>query len=460
MRSTAQVCKTHSMKLVLSPQQQLSLQTTADNLQPALQARIQTAFGAGAGAGLLQLGARELRTELPGSLAWFRRLGQLYMSGLCALPDLEEQRERVSVPPPADALAALAASPPPMDGAEYLDAALLERLWSEIEAACRRQLAAHTGTVEAWLHAQSPVWNRVGRVCLHLAENKRDPSRPFAFLATYAVRLSAAGQLQHQPLGRALKQSAQTGDRQQLITLLEPVQRAAKESTLIGELVESRAIFSPQRWDARQAHRFLRDLPALEAAGLSIRVPAWWHTGRPPRPRVSVSIGGREQTSVGLTAMLSFSIEVAVDGAPLSPEEIAALLEGHDGLVMLRGRWVEVDTESLAENLERWQEVAEAAVRDGISFAEGMRLLAGAPSDLLSTADDAADWSDVTAGPWLQQLLAQLRDPGQIGATTEPGEDFRATLRPYQREGVRWLSLLTSLGLGACLADDMGLGKT
>jgi len=35
-----------------------------------------------------------------------------------------------------------------------------------------------------------------------------------------------------------------------------------------------------------------------------------------------------------------------------------------------------------------------------------------------------------------------------------------ATLRPYQVEGYRWLSSLSELGLGACLADDMGLGKT
>jgi len=33
-------------------------------------------------------------------------------------------------------------------------------------------------------------------------------------------------------------------------------------------------------------------------------------------------------------------------------------------------------------------------------------------------------------------------------------------LRPYQQIGVRWLQLLTGLGLGACLADDMGMGKT
>jgi SNF2 family DNA or RNA helicase len=37
---------------------------------------------------------------------------------------------------------------------------------------------------------------------------------------------------------------------------------------------------------------------------------------------------------------------------------------------------------------------------------------------------------------------------------------LKGTLRPYQQVGVRWLHLLTKLGLGACLADDMGLGKT
>ncbi len=38
--------------------------------------------------------------------------------------------------------------------------------------------------------------------------------------------------------------------------------------------------------------------------------------------------------------------------------------------------------------------------------------------------------------------------------------DLTATLRPYQRIGVNWLSFLRSVGLGGILADDMGLGKT
>jgi len=70
----------------------------------------------------------------------------------------------------------------------------------------------------------------------------------------------------------------------------------------------------------------------------------------------------------------------------------------------------------------------------------------------------AADWSRVTAGPWLARTLQTLRSPDGAGA--DPGPTLNGTLRPYQKAGVQWLHLLSGLGLGACLADDMGLGKT
>jgi superfamily II DNA or RNA helicase len=41
-----------------------------------------------------------------------------------------------------------------------------------------------------------------------------------------------------------------------------------------------------------------------------------------------------------------------------------------------------------------------------------------------------------------------------------PSSFLRATLRPYQIDGVKWLIHLYLKGLGGCLADDMGLGKT
>ena len=69
-----------------------------------------------------------------------------------------------------------------------------------------------------------------------------------------------------------------------------------------------------------------------------------------------------------------------------------------------------------------------------------------------------ADWSQVTAGPWLAETLKALRAPD--GADADPGPALKGTLRPYQKAGVQWMHLLSGLGLGACLADDMGLGKT
>jgi non-specific serine/threonine protein kinase len=42
----------------------------------------------------------------------------------------------------------------------------------------------------------------------------------------------------------------------------------------------------------------------------------------------------------------------------------------------------------------------------------------------------------------------------------QPSKALKATLRPYQLEGVKWLLSHYQNELGACLADDMGLGKT
>ena len=151
-------------------------------------------------------------------------------------------------------------------------------------------------------------------------------------------------------------------------------------------------------------------------------------------------------------------MEVTLDGERLSAAEIKALLAGSDGLQLLRGRWVEVDRKKLGRMLERFQAIERAAAKNGLPFAEAMRLVAGASLDEASNSIDA-DWSQLVAGLWLAETLQGLRQPEGL-AQVSPGAELKATLRPYQQAGVRWLYLLTQLGMGACLADDMGLGKT
>ena len=137
------------------------------------------------------------------------------------------------------------------------------------------------------------------------------------------------------------------------------------------------------------------------------------------------------------------------------------IMSSEDGLAYVRGRWIEIDREKLAEALAHWKRVESDVQKAGISFIEGMRLLAGAPLHLDTDRSVEGDgrWAFVDAGAWLSGVITGLRNPEGLSATAETG-DFRGTLRPYQKTGRNWLWFLSQLGLGACLADDMGLGKT
>ncbi len=190
-----------------------------------------------------------------------------------------------------------------------------------------------------------------------------------------------------------------------------------------------------------------------------MRVPGAWRANRPPRPQVSATVGGKAPSGLGADALLDFQMEVTLDGEPLTAAEIKKLLAASDGLHFVRGRWVELDRDKLGRLLEQFRAVEQTAAAGGLTFAEAMRLLAGANVSGEGVADAAPDWSRIVAGPWLAKTLDGLRRPDAL-ARVDPGDALKTTLRPYQQVGVRWLHLLSTLGLGACLADDMGLGKT
>jgi SNF2 family DNA or RNA helicase len=193
-----------------------------------------------------------------------------------------------------------------------------------------------------------------------------------------------------------------------------------------------------------------------------VRMPAAWHARHPPRPEVQVTVGKAPGKGVGADAILDFSIDVTLDGETLTARELRAILDGTDGLALVRGRWVEVDHERLRQVLDRWSSFEEAHVGGGLSIVEGLRLLAGAHVEeggAEPLTAEGAKWSKVVAGESLAKALAGLRSPETL-ADLDPGPSLRAELRPYQKVGLRWLWWLRSLGLGGCLADDMGLGKT
>ena len=447
----------HALTLLLTPHGHLLLVPAADVPPVAtdLQQRLADAFALGAGYGLLHLGAAVVGSVLPPILAWWRSFAVRYVTALCATPESGE----IDVAVPAEAeLAATLVDLPPMTGGEYLTATVLATLWAELDVALRTELAASKLSLPEFFKQRHPAWNLVGRVHFNLAENRRDAEAPFAFLATYTSRLSAQGKAQHQPLSQALTEFSEGKRKMQLLSLLMPVQRAAEQCAWLRDMVDAGEIYHPLRWMPADAWQFLTDVPKLEAAGIVVRAPRNWQAGRPVRPVIKASLGTRPPSLLGMNSLLDFSMEVTLAGERLSAAEIKTLMKGVDGLQLIRGQWVEVDHKKLGRLLERFQTIEQAAADNGLPFAEAMRLMAGASLNDVGEAADA-DWAELTAGPWLAETLRGLRQPEGL-AQISPGPDLKANLRPYQEAGLRWLYLLTRLGLGACLADDMGLGKT
>src|ERR1700730_14860029 len=453
-------------ELYVTSQHKLRVEMRPDegstSLPPATSARIERAFNDGEGAGLLHLATIEIKTPLGPTLAFARDFAQRYFTQLCHLgePDIPEETELVA-PPGDEELSALVLEAPPMRGLVYLDAGALRTAWFELDARVRLEASAHGKGVRAYLHEKNPLWRLVGGVTFHLADSKHDEEDAFSFLATYASGLSERGEAKHLPLARALQEYAGASNRKRLVALLTPIREASDHLPWVHDLVEGGDIYQALAWTPGEAHRFLRDVAVLETSGLIVRIPNWWKADRPPRPQVSIKVGGQQVTSLGADSLLDFSISLTLGGETLTESEKRELLSSGDGLVRLRGQWVEADGERLAAALAHWKSVETEARSGGISFFEGMRLLAGTGRTNDTVGDVPApvrEWSGVEPGDWLSDLLARLRNPEAESDILAQG--LRATLRPYQMAGVKWLALLTSLGLGACLADDMGLGKT
>jgi superfamily II DNA or RNA helicase len=419
------------------------------------------AYGESPARGMLYSATEEMDAALPASFEFARSIARLYFTNLCKAATGEPGGAIPDVPPPTEDLDRAILQAPPMTGLEYLTPEVLSNWWRDLDALTRSEIRGHPGGAQGYLRERNPQWRFVGRVTFHLAENKRDPEYPFAFLATYANGLTAQGKVKHEPLGRALQQYAGEQNRKVMLDLLLPISRASESSELIRELVDSGEIYHPLAWSPREAYEFLQAIPLLESSGLIVRVPDWWNAQKPTRPRVSVKIDTKNSAGIGVDAMLKFSVGVSLEGETLSPDEIAQLLEASGGLIPLKGKWVEVDPEKLKEALEHWKDVEKDVRSEGISFFEGMRLLSGAnlAKDDAGEAETAIrEWSGLTAGAELDSILKGLRSPETQGEAAPP--DLKAELRPYQRTGYAWLRFVARLGLGGCLADDMGLGKT
>ena len=219
------------------------------------------AFAAGDAAGLVALGGQASREGTDATLRYWKSIADTFIRELCQIPDGIDLLPEIPVPD-TTTLAGWVLDAPPMRGAEYLSPEILLSLWDRLDGWVRERIGG-AKTVAAFLQSHAPAWSRVGRVTLHLAENKTDPECPFAFLATYASGLSQAGRLSQLPLGKALQEYSGAKDKPALLKLLTPLHAAARSCPLMENLVESSDIFHALAWTPAEAYLFLQSVLRL-----------------------------------------------------------------------------------------------------------------------------------------------------------------------------------------------------
>jgi hypothetical protein len=151
---------------------------------------------------------------------------------------------------------------------------------------------------------------------------------------------------------------------------------------------------------------------------------------------------------------------LATGGLSLDDGTEIAIAELAQGSVVDGGRFVRLPNGDFVAVEERIRRVmaALANAEPAGPKSPDLRIHQGALAVLETLGAAAEDGGafdvDGEARAWLDRVASLSKREFDVPPT------LHAELRSYQLDGFRWLSYLSALGLGACLADDMGLGKT
>ncbi|MDD2497723.1 MAG: DEAD/DEAH box helicase [Desulfitobacteriaceae bacterium] len=402
---------------------------------------------------LFHLGFLERAEWFSPSLEYLHHIAELLIRKISQQADLEISRDAVHVDLQNDEIERLKDEVPFAIGMEYIDADWVRRLWEVLLTVFRTEIRDYDGTVNRYFAEYNSNINVAGRVFFHLVENKEDQF-PFAFMATYSTKTVKSKRAVHTPLKNALEEFK--GEEKKLLNLISTVIKTAERSSFISELMESGELFSPLKLTIDEAYIFLKEIPLYEEAGIMCRVPDWWRKSS-NSIRLSITVGEKEPSRVGLDAIMDFSPTLKIGDESLTEKELREFLNMAEGLIQYKGKWVEVSNNKLKALLQAFDKVKVLAEEGALSLGDAMRLELNG-NELLNIPADETEVS-VTNGQWLKTMKENLTHPAAMRpVTTVPS--FHGALRPYQRNGYQWLYQMSGMRFGACLADDMGLGKT
>lgn len=368
-------------------------------------------------------------------------LAHRFVDTISSQSEIEVAREDTVIEIDDDLINTLLAQVPFAIGSEFINESWIRHNMSELNHVFHDELASFAGDVSLYFEEKLQDLKVAKRIYFHLVDHFFDEEYPFAFMATYATK-DAQGRIRHRPLEAALTEYKK--DQGQLIALLSSLNKASSKVKEVRDLMDSGELFHPLRLSVKEACALLKQVPVIESCGIKCRVPNWWKK-KQSSIGMSVKLGDKEPSLMGLDSLLSMRPSLVVNGHELTKKEIAYLLKQEEGLTYLNGTWVEVNHKRLEELLAKLEHY------DGtMSLKEALTSS--------SLKDEAGDEIQITNGQWLRHFKTLLRKPEETNVNVP--QDLHATLRPYQLTGYKWLSMMDTYGFGACLADDMGLGKT
>ncbi len=147
---------------------------------------------------------------------------------------------------------------------------------------------------------------------------------------------------------------------------------------------------------------------------------------------------------------LSLQISYESEGIGVDRRELERCLrEGSKYVRLSDNSYAPIDPRTVAQLVDREMELIAAANKQGrIPLSQ-----AGRVQELLARADIQS------VSATTKKLFEKLGNIDEIKKVKKP-RTLKATLRPYQEQGLSWLRFVHDIASGGVLADDMGLGKT
>lgn len=401
---------------------------------------------------ILHLGMVEKSLKLPNSIMFLKSCAKIFVDKLTMVAGIEFLREKVILIPEKEDIKKIFDSVPYMIGSEYINEEWIYDFWSGLNKAFAQEIEYYKGTVEEYFLEYSSKLHTKGRVFFHLVESKIE-DYPFAFLATYSTEKNI-GKSGHIPLKNALLEYS--NDEGMLISLLATVNKATEKSDFIRSIVDTGEIFHPLKLTINEAYNFLKEIPIYDEAGILCRIPNWWKN-KSNSLKLSIKVGENEKKYLGFDALVDFDAQILLAGESMTIEELKKIADNMEGLALIKGKWVEVDSEKLKNTIEAYERAKILMDENDMSIIEAMKFQLNFGKNL--NIDDKSCEIEVLNGQWLESVVRNLKNPGNL-TELDCGKEFNASLREYQEKGLNWLGFMKKLKLGACLADDMGLGKT